>query len=72
MNVRFGLSDRIEVHLHHIRIPAGNCRVKTKGRSLDMMSNIKKCIVVGKAALNCVAYVLIIAMPRENGDPTYQ
>ena len=44
-NVRFGLADRLEVHLDHVRVPAGNGREKTKGRSLDVMSAIKKSIV---------------------------
>ena len=40
-NARFGLTDRLEVHLDHVRMPAGNGRVK-KGRTLDMMSAIKE------------------------------
>jgi len=41
---RFGLSDRLEVHLDHVRLPVGNGNggVKTKGRSLDVMSAIKR------------------------------
>ena len=39
-NARFGLADRIEVHLDHVRMPAGNGRVKTKGCSLYVMSAI--------------------------------
>ena len=54
-NARFGLSDRLEVHLDRVRMPAGNGRVRTKGRSLDVMSAIKKCIVTAKAFLNCLA-----------------
>jgi len=45
-NARFGLTDRLEVHLNHIRMPAGKGRVETKGRSLNVMSDIKKSIVV--------------------------
>jgi len=54
-NARFGLSDRLEVHLDHVRMPAGNGRMaeKTKGRSLYVMSAIKKSIVVVKAAFFC-------------------
>lgn len=52
-SVRFGLSDRLEVHLDHFRMPAGNGRLveKTIGRSLDVMSDMKKNIVFVKAAL---------------------
>jgi len=52
-NARFGLSGRLKVHLDHVRMPAGNGRVKKKGRSLDVMSTIKRSIVTVKAALNC-------------------
>ena len=50
-NARFDLSDRLEVHLDHVRIPVLNGRMaeKTKGRSLDVLSEIKKSIVVVKA-----------------------
>ena len=36
------------------------------------MSAIKKSIVSVKAAINSLAYVLIIAIARLNGDPKYQ
>jgi len=71
-NLRFGVSDRLEVRLDHIRTPAGNGGVRTKGRSLDVMIAIKKIIVTVKTALNCLAYALIIAMAHINGDPKYQ
>ena len=73
-NARFGLSDRLEVHLDHVRMPAGNGKraAKTKGRSLGVMTAIKKSIVTVKAALNCLADALIIALPRVNGDTKYQ
>jgi len=65
------MSDRLEVHLDHVRMPAGNGRVKTKGRPLDVMSAIKSSIVRVKAAINCLAYPLIITMARVNGDTKY-
>ena len=68
-NARFGLSDRLEVHLDHVRMPAGNGRVKTKKRSLNVMSAITKGIFAVKAAINCLAYALIFAIARVNGDP---
>jgi len=43
-----------------------------KGRSLDVMSAIKRSIVVVKTALICLAYALIIAMARVNGDRKYK
>jgi len=60
-NGRFGLSARLEVHLDHVMMPAGNDRVRTK-----------KCIVTVKAALNHLAYAFIIDTARVNCDPKYQ
>ena len=71
-NARFGLTDRLEVHLDHVRMPAGNGREKTKRRSLTVLSAIKRKIVVVKAAFLCLAHALTIAMARVNGDPKYQ
>jgi len=70
-NARFALTDRLEVHLDHVRMPAGKGGVKTKGRSLDLLSAITKSIVVVKAAFLCLAHALIIAMARGNNDSKY-
>jgi hypothetical protein len=60
-NDRFGLTVRLEVHLDHVRMPAGNGKgVKTKGRPLDILSAIKKSIVVVEAAFLCLAHALVI------------
>jgi hypothetical protein len=69
-NARFPLSDRLEVHLDHLKMPVGNGKraKKTKGRSLSVLSAIKKRIVVVKAAFLCLAHALIV-MPRANSDP---
>ena len=68
-NARFGLTDHLEVHLD-VRIPVGNGKSaeKTKGRSLDVLSSIKRSIVAVKAAL---AHALIIAIAHVNVDPKY-
>jgi len=39
---RFGLSDRLQVHQDHVRMYAGDGRVKMNGRSLNVMSVIRK------------------------------
>ena len=71
-NASFAPTDRLEVHLDHVRMPAGNAKKaeKTKGRSLDVLSAIKRSIVV-KAAILCLAHA-IIAMARVNKDPKYK
>jgi hypothetical protein len=71
-NARFALTDRLEVYLDHFSMPAGNCREKTKGRKLDVLSAIKRIIVVVKAAFLCLAHALTIAMARVNNDPKYK
>jgi len=72
-NARFGLTDRLEVHLDHVMMPAGNGKrsVMTKARALDVLSAMKRSIVVVKSANLCLANTLIIAMSRVNGDPKY-
>jgi hypothetical protein len=70
-NARFALTDRLEVHLDHDRMPAGNGREKTKGRSIDVLSAVKKSIVVVKAAVLCLAHALGIAIAQLSNDPKY-
>ena len=72
-NARFGLTDRLEVHLVHVRIPVGNGKSaeKTKVRSLNVLSSMKRSIVAVNAAFLCLAHALIIAIAHVNGDPNY-
>ena len=72
-NARFGLADRLEVHLDHVRMPVGNGRMdeKTKWRSVDVMSAIKMNIIFLKAAIYCLVHALIIAIAGANGIPKY-
>jgi hypothetical protein len=53
-------------------MPVGNGREKTKGRYLDVLSAIKRSILVVQAGFLCLAHALIIAMARVNGDPKYK
>ena len=43
-NARFKLTARLQIHLDHVRMPAGNAKGadKTKGRSLDVLSSLKR------------------------------
>jgi len=61
--------DRFEMHF---RISVVNGREKTKGRSLDAMGEIKKCIVVLKAVFFCLAHAVIFAMCGVIGDHVYK
>ena len=70
-NARIGFSSRLEVHLDHVRMPVGNgiMAEKTKGRYLDVLSDIKKSNVKVKVAFLCLAHALIIDIIKVNGDP---
>jgi hypothetical protein len=70
-NARFGLSDRLEVRLDNVMMPAGNGREQKKGRPLYNLSAIKNCIGVVKAIFQCLAHALVTAMVRIDGDPKY-
>ena len=48
-NSRLGLSDRLDVHLDHVSMLAGNGRFITTGQSLDVMSAINRSIDTVKA-----------------------
>ena len=52
-------------------MPVGTGREKTKGRSLDVLSAIKRSIVVVKAAFLCLAHALVNAMAKVNSDQKY-
>ena len=73
-NARFGLTDRLEVHLDHMRMTTGYGKgaEKTKGLSLTVLSAIKRSIVFVNAAFLCLAHALIIAMALVNGDSKYK
>ena len=72
-NARFRLTGRLEVYLDHVRIRVGNGKLadKIKGRSLVVLSAIKKSILGVKAAFLCLAHALIIVTAQVNGDPKY-
>jgi hypothetical protein len=71
-NAVFGLTDRLEVCFDHVRMPLGKGRVRTKGRSLDVMGAVKRSIVVVRGTSLCLAHALVIAMAQANGDPEYK
>jgi hypothetical protein len=71
-NARFGLTDRLEVHLDHIMMPAGDGKgAEKKGRQLTVLRVIKKSIVIVHSQFLCFAHSVIIAMTRENVDTGY-
>jgi hypothetical protein len=53
-------------------MPDGNGREKTKGRSIDVLSAVKRSIVVVKAAVLCLAHALVISIAQVNNNPKYK
>ena len=45
-NAWFGLIDRFEVHFDHVRMPAGSGIDETKGPSLNVLSAIKRVLLL--------------------------
>jgi hypothetical protein len=70
-NARFALTVRLHVYSDHVRIPVDNGGVKMKGRSLSVLSALKRSIVTVKEALFCLAHTLISAMAKVNCDTKY-
>jgi hypothetical protein len=52
-------------------MPAGNGGGKTKGRSINVLSAVKKSIVFAKVAVLCLAHALVIAIARVSNDLKY-
>jgi hypothetical protein len=71
-NATFALTDRLKVRLDHVRMPVGNGREKTKGRFIDVLSAVKKSIVVVKASVLCLTHALVIAIAWVNNNPKYK
>jgi hypothetical protein len=50
----------------------GGGAVKSKGRPLSVMENIKRSIIEVKADTNFLAHALIIAIAKAKSDPNYK
>jgi len=71
-NSRFNALDTLVVTLHSIKMSVGFVYgIKTKGRTLSVMAQLKKSIVELKAEENCLAYALRIAIARVD-DANYK
>ena len=44
-NSRFALTDRLKVHLDHVKMPVGNGEVKMKGRLMDVLSGKREVLL---------------------------
>jgi hypothetical protein len=58
---------------HSVRLPVGfGLGIKTKGRQLQVMDDLKKSIIEVKEEKNCLAHALIIAIAKITKDPNYK
>jgi len=71
-NARFNALDRLVLTVHYVKMPVGHGRIATKGRSLETLVHLKKSIIEVKAAKNCLAHALIIAIAKLTNDPDYK
>jgi hypothetical protein len=73
-NSAFKALDRLVVTVHSVRMPVGFGRrdaLKTMGRPISVMAHLKRSILEVKAADNCLAHAILIAIARVNNDSNY-
>ena len=72
-NSKFNALDTLFVTVHSVTMPAGFGRViKTKGRPLSVMAQLKRSIVEVKAEENCLSHAIIIGIARLENDANYK
>jgi len=72
-NARFNALDTLVVTVHSVTMHAGFGRgIKTKGRPLSVMAQLKRSIVEVKSEENCLAHAIIIAIARLENDANYK
>ena len=68
-NARFNAFNTLVVTVHSVTMPAGFGRgIKTKGRPLSVMAQLKRSIVEVKTVENCLAHAIIFAIARLEND----
>jgi len=71
-NSRFNALDTLVVNLHSVKMPVGFCGIKTMGRPVSVLADLKKCIIQIKATENCLAHALIITISRIDNESNYE
>ena len=71
-NSRFNVLDKLIMTVHSVNMPVGFGRgMKSKGRTLLVMAQLKTSVVEGKANENCLAHASIITIAKAENDPEY-
>ena len=72
-NCIFNALDTLVVSVHSVTMPVGfGYGIKTKGRPLAIIANLKKIIVEVKAEENCLAHALIIVISKVDNHANYK
>ena len=71
-NCRFNALVKLIMTVHSVIMPVGFGRgMKSRGRPLSVMALLKRSVVVVKAAENCLAHAIIIAIAKVENFPNY-
>jgi len=70
-NSRFNALDKLIMTVHSVRMPVGfgKSGIKSSGRPLSVMAQMKRSVVDVKASENCLAHAIIIAIANVENDP---
>ena len=72
-NSRLNALDKLITTVHSVRMPVGlgKREIKSMGRPLSFMAQLKTSVVEVKAEDNCLAHAIIIAIAKAENDPEY-
>ena len=71
-NSRFNALDTLVVIVHSIKMPVRFGRgIMSTGRTVSLIAHLKSCIGEIKAANNCLAHALIVAIAKVDNDANY-
>jgi len=72
-NSRFNALDTLVITVHSVKMPVGfgKLAIKSTGRPISVIANVKSSVVEVKAEENCLAHFLIIAISRVDNDANY-
>ena len=73
-NSRFNALDTLVLTVHSVRMPVGFGKnvLKSRGRPLSVMTNLKRSIVEVNAEEKYLAHALVIATAKVDKDPKYK
>ena len=72
-NARFNALEKLIMTVNSVRMPVrfGKRGMNSRGRPLSVMAHLKRSVEEVKAAENCLAHAIIIALAKVKNDPNY-